>query len=1022
MGIFRTMDSGEGSTHSDSEITPGGGLYGAQQKERTKKGRFQVRDLAEGGENGNGSSGGGGGGSFSVAAVRVENMDTGEVDHIMQDGKLLLSPSETVVAQSSDPPVVELGRAELSMTTSSFTGQTRSASVPSDTRSERELSFIAGQSSAVPSPETLSRKTSLEGVQVAPSVATGSIPPSPNPAGVVFLVESTVGSRSSTAPPSTGAPGPASVGVVMEGAGGTFSSNTSSTPVLQAPPLCPNTFSTTSEGGTIQSATSSTFNSGQQQQSDPASDRADVQKQMGRFLVRQIPAPGSAAPPPGPVDFSSMPMTSYVTGMAPSGPAPSQGSSDTDQTATLGTLLKYNQSILSRLLAIEGALSGGGGGMWSSEPGYGGPLMSLPTPTPPAPAPPVFQQPPLPPPAPPQQQEVKEKRQSVGGAAASSQQTGGGVGSSVPKTGQLGSNSAIAQDGTGRRAEGGRLSGIIDQLRLEVEVHNSARRDQELEVKAVRDKCRALEERVKEEQSKSAAAEGRLDKIKARNRALMSEVASLRSALSAAGIAPPPATESGLPAGTPTAATALAAATGTGQQRHQHSLSLPPSVGSGALGLDQQFGDSPTSSGGTLVHKGSNLAAQIQRQSVSTGNLGNASTWGSTGPQQTSASTSDGTIAENVMKSASASSTSVKLGPPPGGVNSKAPAGKPQPASGITAASKLEARSSFTSGTAQVNNLGVSNLTIDTAVASIGGGSAGPGSVSGPGAGRSASVGGGGAAAAAAAAAVAMFEQQQQTSQSGSSAGQGGQAGLSMQPSSSKALGDGSGLLAPAGSVKSQQQPFGFHKADAPLGAPPPMLGATGPQSSQQMLHHLQHQMQAAMQIQQLQSQQSQQINTMQMQHAAAQQRQQQQQQQITQQQGQQKQQQGQQKQPPPSHHFTQQQQQHMQIQQQQMQVQQQLHPHRRSASLSMDHIDVRSHGALADAFQTAPGAGPVHRTSADSGIHTAIMNAYNQPRGPMPPQQGQQHAGGTQTQQQPGLQQQQSSWSSQHSSKAALL
>jgi hypothetical protein len=82
-------------------------------REPTKKGRFQIRDLADG------DSGSGSGLSVSMmpatsniialSAVTVENRDTGEIDHIIQDGKLLPSPLGTPLPTPRPPSLHRKG-------------------------------------------------------------------------------------------------------------------------------------------------------------------------------------------------------------------------------------------------------------------------------------------------------------------------------------------------------------------------------------------------------------------------------------------------------------------------------------------------------------------------------------------------------------------------------------------------------------------------------------------------------------------------------------------------------------------------------------------------------------------------------------------------------------------------------------------------------------------------------------------------------------------------------------------------
>jgi hypothetical protein len=96
-------DSSHSSTHSSrgsfDADSWGNATPVSTPREPTKKGRFQIRDLADG----DSSSGSGLSVSMmpatsniiALSAVTVENRDTGEIDHIIQDGKLLPSPLGT---------------------------------------------------------------------------------------------------------------------------------------------------------------------------------------------------------------------------------------------------------------------------------------------------------------------------------------------------------------------------------------------------------------------------------------------------------------------------------------------------------------------------------------------------------------------------------------------------------------------------------------------------------------------------------------------------------------------------------------------------------------------------------------------------------------------------------------------------------------------------------------------------------------------------------------------------------------
>lgn len=94
-----------------------------------------------------------------------------------------------------------------------------------------------------------------------------------------------------------------------------------------------------------------------------------------------------------------------------------------------------------------------------------------------------------------------------------------------------------AADGTGRRGEGARFNTLMDQLRDEVELANSRRRDTELELKVVREKNKSLEERLKTEQARSAGLETKLERSKARNRVLQEDFNAALALLPAGALA-----------------------------------------------------------------------------------------------------------------------------------------------------------------------------------------------------------------------------------------------------------------------------------------------------------------------------------------------------------------------------------------------------------------------------------------------------------------------------------------------------
>ncbi|CAM9952899.1 unnamed protein product, partial [Laminaria digitata] len=115
----------------------------------------------------------------------------------------------------------------------------------------------------------------------------------------------------------------------------------------------------------------------------------------------------------------------------------------------------------------------------------------------------------------------------VPGVGSSSQGVGGGVGGG----GMAGGVGRVRDDGTGRRAERGRLSTLLDQLKDEIEFHAAAKRDMDLELKRVRQRHRLMEERAQEEKQKATAAEAKMVKLQGKNKSLNEENTQLRQIL-----------------------------------------------------------------------------------------------------------------------------------------------------------------------------------------------------------------------------------------------------------------------------------------------------------------------------------------------------------------------------------------------------------------------------------------------------------------------------------------------------------
>ncbi|CBJ48394.1 hypothetical protein Esi_0002_0183 [Ectocarpus siliculosus] len=118
-----------------------------------------------------------------------------------------------------------------------------------------------------------------------------------------------------------------------------------------------------------------------------------------------------------------------------------------------------------------------------------------------------------------------------GSGGGSSQGGGGGAGSGIGGTGVAGGGGRVKDDGTGRRAERGRLSTLLDQLKDEIDFHAAAKRDMDLELKRVRQRHRLMEDRAAEEKQKTAASEAKVAKLQAKNKFLSEENTKLKQIL-----------------------------------------------------------------------------------------------------------------------------------------------------------------------------------------------------------------------------------------------------------------------------------------------------------------------------------------------------------------------------------------------------------------------------------------------------------------------------------------------------------
>ncbi|KAG5184526.1 hypothetical protein JKP88DRAFT_268536 [Tribonema minus] len=260
---------------------------------------------------------------------------------------------------------------------------------------------------------------------------------------------------------------------------------------------------------------------------------ADVQKQMGRFLVREIggTAPVSAATSA----YSSVDGGTFSVSHASHASRASSGGRSDDgalppgvatppalqiETPLAQLLLEQNKLVLERLAAMELSMAGR-----ACSP-------DLP-PTAAAAAAAAADS---------SSRALSSSKAAAAAPAAQPSSTG-----PSPPTAARASSFHSAGGGEGaaaRRTDGARLGALLAALRAEVDAAGAARRDTELEMKVLREKNRSLEERLRGEAARAAAAEAKLERAKARNRALGDDNAALRVLLCAAGVArlpsPPP--------------------------------------------------------------------------------------------------------------------------------------------------------------------------------------------------------------------------------------------------------------------------------------------------------------------------------------------------------------------------------------------------------------------------------------------------------------------------------------------------
>ena len=102
--------------------------------------------------------------------------------------------------------------------------------------------------------------------------------------------------------------------------------------------------------------------------------------------------------------------------------------------------------------------------------------------------------------------------------------------SGVSTSSQSGGVASIAANGDKSMAK---LAHHATEIRKEVENATKARRDSNIEIQRLREKCQLLEEKVSQERSKAASLEERLEKSQMRQRSMAAQIESLQQALAA---------------------------------------------------------------------------------------------------------------------------------------------------------------------------------------------------------------------------------------------------------------------------------------------------------------------------------------------------------------------------------------------------------------------------------------------------------------------------------------------------------
>lgn len=155
-----------------------------------------------------------------------------------------------------------------------------------------------------------------------------------------------------------------------------------------------------------------------------------------------------------------------------------------------------------------------------------------------------------------------------------------------------------------------KLAHHASEIRKEVENATKARRDSNIEIQRLREKCQHLEEKVSQERSKSASLEDRLEKSQMRQRSMAAQLESLQQALATSSgksnsgadifsggestvVSTPVVSNAAAPSqlnrspeqNGPVAACNPPAYTNTSQQQPQHRHSVPIQDASGFTGI-----------------------------------------------------------------------------------------------------------------------------------------------------------------------------------------------------------------------------------------------------------------------------------------------------------------------------------------------------------------------------------------------------------------------------------------------------